>query len=134
IPVDKYFDEHPEWFVDPGNGNKPATHNSKMPEDRNTQLCLENEELFNEFLNNTLDWIKSTKQKKPNINIFSVSINDNQRYCQCLECAEVIKAEGAPSGSLIRFVNKLSVEVKKRYPKVELQTLAYFSFLKPPKN
>lgn len=132
IPVEKYFEKHPEWFADPNNKYLPCTKRSKRPKNHETQLCLENQQLYNELLNNLFIWISQVKSSRPYVQTFSVSINDNNGYCHCDECLKQVKDYGSPSGSLIRFLNKLIGDVHKKYPKVKINTLAYMSFLPPP--
>lgn len=134
IPVDSYFRNHPEWFSDSKNGDRPSTLTSSPPSANNYQLCLENKDLFNEFLKNTLKWIKTVKSKRPDVNIFSISVNDNNKFCRCDESLERIRTEGSPSASLIIFLNKLITEIHKTYPDVKIQTLAYQKFFSAPKS
>lgn len=134
IPVKTYFANHPEWFSDSRNEDRPATYRSETPTNNNYQLCLENESLFKEFLKNTLRWIRDVKSKRPEAYIFSISINDNDKYCRCDEAIKLIRSEGSPSASLLKFLNKLIVEIHKSYPDVKIQTLAYQKFLSAPKT
>ncbi|MEZ0450824.1 DUF4838 domain-containing protein [Sphingobacterium thalpophilum] len=135
IPVDTYFRSHPEWFSDSKNQDRPSTSKSSPPSNANNyQLCLENKALFNEFLKNTLKWIRTVKSKKPNVNIFSISVNDNNKFCRCDDALKIIRTEGSPSASLIIFLNKLITEIHKTYPDVKLQTLAYQQFFSVPKS
>ena len=129
IPPKKYFSQHPEWFSDPDNGDKPATSKSKMPGAQSTQLCLTNESLYQEFLKNTLELI----EKNPGFDIIDVSQNDSSSYCKSDACLKVIKEEGSPSGLILRFVNRLAKDVNKVYPNKKIMTLAYTYSLNPPK-
>lgn len=134
IPVSDYFKAHPEWFSDSSNEDKPATKQSPIPNSSSYQLCLENKDLFQVFLKNTLKWIKDVKDKRPDVSIFSVSINDNEKYCRCSDAINLIRKEGSPSASLINFLNKLIIEIHKTYPDVKLQTLAYQKYITPPRT
>lgn len=129
IPVETYFQNHPEWFSDPLNHDLPCTKLSKRPSAKETQLCLENPELLREFIKNS----RNILNKNPKIDIFSISINDNRRYCHCDMCQKQIKIDGSPSGSLIRFVNNVRSSLINAFPKVKFETLAYYSFISPPK-
>jgi hypothetical protein len=77
--------------------------------------------------------VKQWIRENPDAKIFSVSQNDSDGdYCQCPDCSAVTKAEGAPSGLLLRFVNQVADEVGKEYPDVLIDTLAYQWSEKPP--
>src|SRR5690606_31148075 len=69
IPVDIYFEKHPEWFSDPYNHDRPSTKQSRRPTVNNTQLCLENRSLLEEFIKRTREIL----QKNDDVTIFSIS-------------------------------------------------------------
>lgn len=58
LPVEKYFEQHPEWYSDPANEYKPATASSKMPQARKTDLCLGNPEVLDAITEQALGWIE----------------------------------------------------------------------------
>ncbi len=129
---------HPEYFSyyegkrHPGlipNWDKTGT----QPE---SQLCLSNPDVIGDRLQN----LKLAMDKKPEALYWSVSQNDNVRYCRCDQCAALDKqyAAFAPEekllsthggekypalgmGSLLTFVNK----VAGRFLDKIISTLAY---------
>jgi hypothetical protein len=105
VPWETYFGPHPEYF---------AYMNGKRIID---QLCMSNPDV----LNLVIDKLSAEMAKQPDKKIWSVSQNDNFSYCQCDKCLAVIAEEGAPSGPLIRFVNKVAA----RFPDKTISTLAY---------
>lgn len=105
VPWETYFGPHPEYF---------AYMNGKRIID---QLCMSNPDV----LQLVIDKLAVDMAKQPDKKIWSVSQNDNFSYCQCDKCLEVIVEEGAPSGPLLRFVNK----VASRFPDKTISTLAY---------
>lgn len=105
LPADKYFRTHPEYFALVG--GKRAT----------TQPCLSNPAVLEIMCDN----LAKAMAEKPEAMYWSVSSNDNFGYCQCPLCAEVDSIEGSPTGSVIRFVNK----VAERFPDKVISTLAY---------
>src|SRR5678815_2833370 len=92
------------------------------------QLCLTNPAVLQLAVGKVEQWTKDY----PDATIFSVSQNDTYYNCQCPDCAAVEKEEGAPSGPLIRFVNKVAEAVEKRHPNILIDTLAYQWSEKPP--
>ena len=66
---------------------------------------------------------------------YSISMDDLMGYCFC-ECPECTKTleEAGRSGYVIKFINKLAREVKKQYPWVKLETLAYLEYIDLPKD
>lgn len=105
LPADPYFKTHPEYFA--LTGGKRAT----------TQPCLSNPAVLEIMCDNLAEAMAA----KPEARHWSVSSNDNFGYCQCPLCAEVDSIEGSPTGSVIRFVNK----VAERFPDKVISTLAY---------
>lgn len=119
VPSDAYFATHPEYFS-MVNGQRQSGYH---------QLCLTNPDVLKIVVAGVEKWIR----ENPDAKIFSVSQNDSDRdYCQCPACAAVTKEEGAPSGLLLRFVNRVAEEAGKKYPNVLIDTLAYQWSEKPP--
>lgn len=105
LPADEYFAAHPEYFALVG--GRRAT----------TQPCLSQPEVLEIMCDN----LAKAMAAKPEARYWSVSSNDNFGYCQCPQCAEVDSVEGSPTGSVIRFVNR----VAERFPDKVISTLAY---------
>ncbi len=118
IPPGQYFKKHPEWF---------SMINGERVE--NGQLCLSNQEMRRQ-LTETAKGIYRDRRGS----ILSVSINDNDKGCQCDECKKLDAAYGGPSGTLIWFVNQVAADLKKEYPEILIDTLAYLHTAPPPKN
>jgi hypothetical protein len=118
LPPEKYFKQHPEWYslVD---GERKADW---------AQLCLTNDEMRAEFTRNALEWIR----KDPTAGMISIAQNDCGGNCQCEKCRAAEEAEGAPSGLLIQFVNKVAAEIEKEFPDFLVETLAYTYTRKAP--
>ena len=124
IPAEEYFEDHPEYFsmID---GERTCKH-------LYSQLCLSNPEV----LDIVIDCVKGWLRDNPDAQIVSVSQNDSfviNSYCTCPACAAVDAEEGAPSGSLIRFVNKVAEAVEHDFPYVAVDTLAYQYSTTPPR-
>lgn len=120
IPPDKYFKSHPEWFslID---GKRTAEKG---------QLCLTNEDMRLELVSN----LKTLLRAHPEAEITSVSQNDNFAQCECDRCKAVDEAEGSPSGTLLRFVNKVAADIEDEFPKITVSTLAYQYTRHPPRR
>ncbi|MDE2126552.1 MAG: DUF4838 domain-containing protein [Armatimonadetes bacterium] len=119
IPPEKYFASHPEYFS-MVNGKRMNGY---------AQLCLTNPDVLRITIDTVKDWIR----KNPQATIFSVSQNDTYYFCQCPLCKAIDDAEGAPSGSLLRFVNAVAAAIGKEYPHVLIDTLAYQWSEDPPR-
>ncbi len=118
LPSAVYGGEHPEYYSWFGGKRHPG---------KASQWCLTNPELF-EIVAARVD---SIFKAHPGRNMISVSQNDgNYTNCQCDACRAVDEHEGAFSGSLIHFLNKLAA----RFPDKEFSTLAYLYTMKPPKH
>ncbi len=111
MPEGTFYKAHPEFY---------AWRNGKR---LTTQLCLSNEEV----LQIVIDSVRAHFRRNPDAGIISVSQDDNTQYCQCEHCAAIDEEEGSPSGSMIRFVNR----VAEHFPHKMISTLAYQYTRKP---
>ncbi len=109
VPPSEYFEEHPEYF---------ALHDGRRTKD---QLCLSEPRVLEIGVARVKSWIA----EHPECKVFSVAQNDNERYCTCEKCRKVEEEEGAPSGSVIRFVNSLAEQIEKDHPDILIHTFAY---------
>ncbi|MFO7852582.1 MAG: DUF4838 domain-containing protein [Bacteroidales bacterium] len=105
MPESVFFDSHPEYYA------------LRKGQRLTTQLCLTNPDV----LKIVTDSVAAYFDRHPEADIISVSQDDNTLYCQCDECAAIDKEEGASSGTMIRFVNK----VAEQFPDKTISTLAY---------
>ncbi len=110
-----------------------------------SQLCLSNPDVLEIVCKN----LQAAINKNPEAKYWSVSQNDNVKYCRCIDCAALDKkyAAFAPEdkmysthggskyaalgmGSILTFVNK----VAERFPEKIISTLAYQYSRVPPKD
>ncbi|MCB0669569.1 MAG: DUF4838 domain-containing protein [Saprospiraceae bacterium] len=116
VPPEKYGKTHPEYYSLINGKRNPVT-----------QLCLSNEEVFDTLVAE----LKNRIAEKPEATYWSVSQNDNDKYCQCESCTMLNeKYGGVPSGSIIWFVNKVARE----FPDKIISTLAYWYTRSAPSN
>lgn len=113
------FAKHPEYF---------ALYRGKRIADG--QLCLSNPDVLKLITDGTLGMIKS----QPGCWCYSVSQNDNNKFCECAKCRRIEKKYGGYTGLLIWFVNQVADNVKQKYPDAMIGTLAYHYTQTPPKN
>lgn len=118
LPSAKYGEAHPEYFSFINGQRRPGAA---------SQWCLSNPAVF-EIVSQKID---SIFRKHPDRKMISVSQNDgNNTNCTCEKCKAIDEEEGSPSGSIIRFLNKLAA----RFPDKEFSTLAYLYSVVPPKH
>ncbi|MBK8506080.1 MAG: DUF4838 domain-containing protein [Saprospiraceae bacterium] len=116
VPPKEYGKTHPEYFSLINGKRNPVT-----------QLCLSNVEVFDTLVAE----LKNRIAKDPKAVYWSVSQNDNDKYCQCGPCTKLNeKYGGVPSGSIIWFVNKVARE----FPDKVISTLAYWYTRSAPSN
>ncbi len=115
IPSSDYFDSHPEYFslVDGERVN-------------DGQLCCTNDDMIKEAINN----LKKFMDEKPEAKYWSVSQNDNARFCTCEKCRKLDAEAGSHIGSIMYFVNK----VAEAFPDKIISTLSYWYSRTAPKN
>ncbi|MCK0156437.1 DUF4838 domain-containing protein [Cellulophaga sp. F20128] len=114
VPEEYYYKSHPEYYALRGDKRLP------------TQLCLTNIKV----LQIVKDSVAMLFKKYPGATVVSVSQDDNQQHCQCEDCSRIDTEEGSPSGTMIRFVNKVAAE----FPTKTISTLAYQYTRKPCKT
>ncbi len=145
IRPEKYFEKHPEWFSEIDGIRKVGYPDwSHASEDQKAfmsgldpkhihksgaQLCLTNKEMRKELVKNALEQLR----KRPESTFISISQNDWHGFCTCENCRKIADEEGAQSGVLLRFVNKVAEEIEKEFPDVYVETLAYQYTRKPPR-
>lgn len=117
LPASVYGKEHPEYY---------AYFNGKRHPGRASQWCLTNPEI----LDIVAARVDSIFKAHPECKTISISQNDSQSYCRCDKCNAINEYEGAPSGTLIYFLNKMA----ERFPDKEFSTLAYLYSVNPPKH
>lgn len=130
LPPEKYFHDHPDWYSDPANGDKPCTAASKMPAAGNTQLCLSNPEVVDELSKQALAWI----EKNPEAGYISISQNDNTHFCRDAASVKLVEEEGSQEAPILKFANEVAEKIHQRYPDFLVETLAYHGAEKPPKT
>lgn len=111
IPPAQHFATNPEWFSEIG-GRRTA--------DR-AQLCLTNEQMTEELTRRALEWVR----REPEAGFISISQNDWFGRCECARCLAVEREEGAPSGPMVRFVNRVAERIEREFPNFLVETLAY---------
>lgn len=132
FPAAEYYDEHPDWW---------AWNEQKGEHIRKGHYCFSNEGFFKALLERLLSYIEEdvALAKETGVELpyyYSLSLDDLDAayfFCQCPECKKIVEESGH-SGYVIRFMNKVAREVKKRYPFVKIETLAYVIFAIPPKD
>ena len=111
---DTYFAEHPEYF---------ALRDGKRVPD---QLCLTNETVQKIVTEEVLDLLKKQCDPEADLQIVSLTQDDNHNYCTCEKCAALDEANGSQAGTMLAFVNKVAAAVKAAgYDNVAVDTFAY---------
>lgn len=115
MPATRYFRSYPEYFAKVG-----------CCREGDGQLCLSNAHVVS-LLGDALD---SCIQQNRKAEYWSVSQNDNYKYCGCDSCKSLYKQWGGPSGAVLNVANTLA----RRFPQKQISTLAYQFSRNAPKN
>jgi len=126
IPSSKYGKEHPEYYCLRRGKRLAEVENDA----RDNEPCLTHPDVLRIVTESVLAEIKANAERSN----FSVSQNDNAKYCQCPKCAAIDKREGTPMGSLLAFVNAVADAVAEKHPEAMVGTLAYWYSRKPPRT
>ena len=121
---DKYFDEHPEYF---------ALHDGQRSPN---QLCLTNPETLRIVTQEVLDVLHSSRyDPDADLQILSLTQDDNSDYCECDACKALDEANGSHAGSNLTFANAVADAVREAgYDNVAIDTFAYRYTRTPPKQ
>jgi len=123
VKPSEHFEQHPEWYA----------WRQKEEKRVEAQLCMTNPQVQQQVLEEVLKYLEDEYSKMPAYHKWvSVSCPDNNTFCQCENCADVIEKENTPAGPLIELVNFVAKGVKESYPDVCINTLAYWHTDLPP--
>ena len=118
VPVKEFFESHPEYFC-LRDGKRYNGYG---------QLCLSNPDVL-EICKTRL---AQRMRENPDYRIYSLSQNDNFRFCQCDKCAAIEQQYGGHSGIIVWFVNQVADAVKDEFPDKYVGTFAYQYSRQPP--
>lgn len=123
-----YYDAHPEWYALIG-GKRV----------KGAQLCLSNLEMRKQLLAEVSAKLKSRKDagafELGGITYVSLSYLDNNRFCKCQECNDLLaKWGGSRVGPLLDLCNYVAAGIENDYPLARILTLAYWDWVEPPKK
>ena len=131
-----YFKSNPEFFAMRKDGNRfDGTHSTSFA----GQLCYSSEGARQVVLKKLKETIAefntgADKAGLPRPWLYDISQADNNDWCQCPQCRELIEKEGANSATLLTFINAIAADIEKEYPDVYITTFAYMRTVKPPKT
>ncbi|WP_198315780.1 DUF4838 domain-containing protein [Chitinophaga tropicalis] len=114
VPPSTYFAAHPEYYAQV-NGKRQAT-----------QLCLSNEGVFKVMT----EYFRKAISDNPDAMYWSVAAEDGAGFCTCDQCSKINAEEGGPTGTLIRFINRIAAT----FPDRQFTTLAYTYTAHPPQK
>ena len=116
-----YFETHPEYF---------ALHDGKRSPN---QLCLTNPETIRIVTDEVLSLLRDKCDPTEQVQIVSLTQNDNHDYCECDACAAIDDANGSHAGTMITFANAVADSVKEAgFDNVAIDTFAYEYTRKTP--
>ena len=111
----KLYETHPEWFGMDEQG-------ARRREQRYV-ICTSNSEAVTYLI----DSVKCYLRAHPEIDIFSFWPPDGAIWCRCEACRRC----GADSEKHVRLVNLVSEALRKEFPRLRLECLAYQVYLEP---
>jgi len=120
VPVEKYFDEHPEYFS--------LVKGKRIKEQ--TQLCCTNPDVIRICTEAVLEAMR----QQPDATVFSVSANDWDNHCECDRCQALASQEDSQMAPVLQLVNHVAEAAEKEFPDKAVETLAYNWTMRPPKT
>ena len=119
VPAEKYFDSHPDYFSEV-NGHRLRSR---------TQLCTTNPGTEQLFASNFMAAVRGDTTAS----YYAVCHDDWQNWCECSTCKAINEEEGAPSGTELRFANRMAEILESELPGKLVKFAAYDYTQKPPK-
>lgn len=120
---DKYFESNPECFA------LSAVARNKE------SLCLSNPKTLEIVTSEVLDLLKEKHDKSADLQIISLTQNDNLFFCTCPKCIAKYIKYGSISGLNLEFANAVAHTVKEKgYNNVAIDTFAYMYTRSAPKH
>ena len=124
VPVDEYFDEHPEYFPLIEGERRSEWDGLSGPWAPNH--CMSNPDLPAVAAKKLREWIAQSPQDPNSKYLVSVTINDSPYFCQCEPCKAINAEEGVTQGGTkMRFVNAVAELLAEQYPNVSVETMLY---------
>lgn len=108
-------------------------------ENWNMQICYTSEGNYEILSDNVFKYIDNHVAAGGVVGVtlkdIDISQLDNNYYCHCQNCYDVIAEDGSDSGPLLRFANRLAEDLDERYPgaNIGVHIFAYFATKIPPK-
>ena len=135
IPVEEYFDQHPEYFcLYKGERRRKQSDSGTTRPDNPTglQLCLSNRGLQELFAQKIIAQARGRSDLK-NVS-FSVTPNDACPFCECEECKAMDDAQDAQSMSnrVCTFTNIIARRLAQEVPGARVSLNAYSTWTSPP--
>ncbi len=120
----KLFEAHPEWFGVSKRFGKPE--NGYRSDQKRVIFCTTNPNAMAYMQRNVVEYLKA----RPEIEIFDFWPPDQDVWCECDQCT----ATGGPSDRHALLVNSTVALLKKEFPNLKTECLAYHFYYEPPKN
>ena len=117
----KLFAEHPDWFAWRAKEGKRVV----------SQMCMTNDEVVDAVVAQIRAKYKSNPSKTCYV---SVSLQDNDKICQCDKCERLAKKHGSASAPVADCANRVAKAIAKDLPNVRIVFLAYWITQTPPKG
>jgi uncharacterized protein DUF4838/glycosyl hydrolase family 2 len=127
--TDKYYKTHPEYYS--------QINGKRLPIGKYRQVCSSNPAVVNIFTEKLI-----AKSKLGVNNILSISPNDGNGFCECVNCKKLDhqklykKDQGYQgivySDRVYSFVNQVAEKIKKQRPELRLGLFAYTFYRDPP--
>lgn len=130
VSPNDYKESNPEWFSYYG-----ANNAGEIVLIEHGQLCFTNQELINQLTENAILYVN----EHPTETILPISVNDNEKCCQCDNCmAAAENYGGKASGAYLNAINTVARAVKQHLAgqqrQVEVMLLAYRQYRDAPSN
>lgn len=133
-------DESPEnsygYYKHASHGMNNRKWANRPVENWSMQICYSSDAMYDLVYGNVMKYLAEREAEGHVIgetfkNI-DIAQGDNNNYCMCSGCVEVLTEELSNSGAVLRFANRLAEDVNSVYDGVAIHIFGYFSTKIPP--
>ncbi len=124
------------YFKHASHGMNNRKWANRPVENWSMQVCHSSESMYDLVYGNVMKYLKEREDEGHIIgetfkNI-DIAQGDNNNYCMCTGCMEILAVEKSNSGAVLQFANRLAEDVNSVYDGVAIHIFGYFSTKVPP--
>ena len=127
LPAERYFKEHPEYFMMDSTGNRVAASRSTF-----IHQCFSNPDGRRIMVEGLCDIVR--EQKSRGLDKLCFESGDSEQFCLCPKCVAFNGTRKTNTDLLMDFTNQAAAAIKKIDPGIQIFRCAYLNRCFPPRK